>query len=236
MARAPKTDPKRAVAYLRCSTNGQSTDQQRAALEVWAASAGVRIVTWCLDVGVSGTLPVAERAGLCEALASLREHRAGVLVAATRDRLARGVGNAAILEQLVRDAGAAVHTLDGRSSDETIEGRLLRQILDAFSEFEAAKIAVRTRTAHATRKAKGLLASGPPYGFRSEGESPHKRLVPIEHEQRALERMRALRAAGATQSAIARTLTEDGFKPRGRKWNVTTVARSLRGTSQAQFA
>ena len=38
---------------------------------------------------------------------------------------------------------------------------------------------------------------------------------------------RWLRAQGATQAEIAAVLTAEGFKPRGRLWHVTSVARAL---------
>jgi DNA invertase Pin-like site-specific DNA recombinase len=222
--RKPKTDPRAAIAYTRVSTAGQSAEQQKDAIRRWAEFQGVTIVAWHEDV-LSGRTPVHDRPGLVQALAGLRERRVGILVAATRDRLARSVANAAILEQLARDAGAAVRTVDGRSDDETTEGRLLRTILDAFAEYEAARIAARTAAAHASRKARGLLASGAPYGFRSAGESPRKVLVPEPAESAVIDRIRREREQGATFRQIRDGLERDGIECRGKRWHMTSVQR-----------
>jgi hypothetical protein len=40
--------------------------------------------------------------------------------------------------------------------------------------------------------------------------------------------MRELAAEGRTQPEIVAALTAEGFKPRGQRWHVTTVARALR--------
>ena len=50
------TDPARAIAYLRCSTNRQdlSPETQREAIRTWAEQSYVTIVSWHFDKGVSG--------------------------------------------------------------------------------------------------------------------------------------------------------------------------------------
>src|SRR5215831_17616573 len=82
-----------AVAYSRVSTEDQNLgpEAQRAAIEAWAARHGVAVVSWHHDHGVSGATPAAERPALLEALAAVRAHGAGVLVALKRDRIARDV-------------------------------------------------------------------------------------------------------------------------------------------------
>jgi DNA invertase Pin-like site-specific DNA recombinase len=222
-----KTDSKLAVAYLRVSTPQQSTDQQRDEVQQWAAREAITIASWHVEVA-SGSTPVQHRAKLLEALQSLEQHRAGLLVATNRDRLARAAGQAAILEQLVADQRARVVTVDGRSDDDSMEGRLLRHILDAFAEFEAAKIAIRTKKAHANRRTKGLLPSGAPYGYRSEGVTPAKRLVPIPAEQLAIAEIRRLAKQGRSQLDIVAALQQQGHAPRGKRWHRTTVGRVLR--------
>ena len=72
--RTPSTDPRRAVAYLRVSTDEQhlGPEAQRAAVEAWAARAGVVVVAWHIDAGVSGAAPVDRRPALLGALADRR--------------------------------------------------------------------------------------------------------------------------------------------------------------------
>src|SRR5687767_12532202 len=95
-------DSKRAVAYLRVSTAEQELgpQAQRANIERWATTHGVTIVAWRTDQGVSGGAELDKRPALQAALDDLRLYDAGVLVVAKRDRLARDVVKAALIERL----------------------------------------------------------------------------------------------------------------------------------------
>src|SRR4051812_45825885 len=99
--RATAGNPLVAVAYLRASTEGQrlSANAQRAALKAWAAREGVTVASWHLDQGVSGGSDIEDRPALVQALSALRAVRAGVLVVAKRDRIARDVYIAATIER-----------------------------------------------------------------------------------------------------------------------------------------
>ena len=159
-----------AVAVLRTSTEDQNLgpEAQRASIERWAASNGVSVVTWHED-RLSGATPAEQRPGLMAALAALRAHGAGLLVAAKRDRIARDVVVAATVEQLARDAGARVVTADGVTVEDTPEGRLMRTLMDAFAEYERALIRARTKAALAVKRTRQERVSGrAPVGFRFE--------------------------------------------------------------------
>ncbi|MBK6464202.1 MAG: recombinase family protein [Myxococcales bacterium] len=84
-------NPLAAVAYLRVSTSDQALglDAQKVEIEGWAARAGVVVVSWHVDRGVSGGSTIADRPGMLEAFGALEAHNAGLLVVAKRDRLAR---------------------------------------------------------------------------------------------------------------------------------------------------
>lgn len=216
----------KAIAYLRVSTPDQSLSQQRQALEKWAAANGIVIIEWFEDQGTSGRTPISDRPVLLSAIDAVKTSGAPFLVASARDRLARDVIQMATLEGLLASFGAFLRTVDG-SNDDSIEGRLLRQILDAFAEFEAAKIAFRTKAAHASRRARGLMTSGAPYGFRAEGESPRRFLVPVEEEQATLNKIRDWSKQGVGPRAIAYMLNQAGVPARGKKWHKTSVVRCL---------
>src|SRR5450432_2955744 len=100
MARRPG-NPKIAIVYLRVSTEEQrlGPEAQRATIEAWSAREGVSVVAWCVDAGTSGAAAIEDRPALCEALAALREHGAGLLLVAKRDRIARDVVVAAAVER-----------------------------------------------------------------------------------------------------------------------------------------
>jgi DNA invertase Pin-like site-specific DNA recombinase len=100
--------PRVAVAYLRASTDEQrlSGAAQRAHIRAWAARERIAVVGWYVDRGVCSVTPIAERPGLRAALVAVDAHRAGVLVVARRDRIARDVVLACEVERAAAHAGA----------------------------------------------------------------------------------------------------------------------------------
>jgi DNA invertase Pin-like site-specific DNA recombinase len=152
------TDSNTAVAYLRVSTDRQELgpEAQRAAIEAWAAREGVTVAAWHVDAGVSGAAAIADRPELVAALASLTVHRAGVLVVAKRDRLARDVMAAAMLERMALDAGARIVSAAGEGTDSNDPSAvLMRTLVDAFAQYERAMIAARTKAALGAKRARG---------------------------------------------------------------------------------
>jgi DNA invertase Pin-like site-specific DNA recombinase len=223
--KAPAPDPTRAIAYLRCSTDRQdlSPEVQRDAISVWAEREGVEVVAWHEDLGVSGGAELEQRPGLTAAVADLGPQGAGLLVVAKRDRLARDVLTAALVERLCERAGARVASADGTGNGDTPEAALLRSMIDAFAAYERALIRSRTRAALAVKKAKGERVGGIPYGFRLGGNG---KLVEDARERDAVALARRLRAEGRSLRAVAAGLASSGFQPRsGKRWHVAVLAR-----------
>jgi site-specific DNA recombinase len=212
MPRRPATDPRRAVAYLRVSTEDQhlGPDAQRAAIAAWAAREGVEVAAWHVDQGVSGAADLTDRPALAAALGELRAVGAGVLAVAKRDRLARDVYVAATIDRAVAAAGARVVCADGVGNGDTPADQFMRTILDGAAAYERALIAARTRAALAVKRARGEASNHAPYGYRSDAG----RLVPCDAEQRIIARVRELRAAGLTIRAIAAGLAAEGVVTR----------------------
>jgi DNA invertase Pin-like site-specific DNA recombinase len=220
-------DPRVAVAYLRVSTSEQhlGPEAQRASIEAWAARQGVQVVAWHEDHGVSGAAPLEKRAGLLAALDAVAQHRAGLLLAAKRDRIARDVVAAATIERLANRAGAKVATADGVSTEATPEGMLMRTMIDAFAQFERALIAARTTAALAAKRRKGERVGQVPFGYRVAVDGVALEREPAE--QVTIATVRELRNSGETIDAIVARLERDGVPARGRKWHATTVRRLL---------
>ncbi|MCA9316105.1 MAG: recombinase family protein [Planctomycetes bacterium] len=224
--RRPKLapDPRLGIAYLRCSTDRQdlSPDAQRDAIRAWAGGAGVTVVAWHEDLGVSGGADLEKRPGLLAALDAVREHGAGVLVVARRDRLARDVLVAAMVDRLVARQGASIVAADGTGNGDGPEAALMRTLIDAFAQYERAVIGARTRAALAVKKARGERVGGIPYGYRDEGGV----LVEEPGEQAVIARARELRAEGLSLRAVGRALLGEGHRPRrGGHWHVQVLAR-----------
>lgn len=225
--RVTPADAKLAVAYLRCSTDRQdlSPDAQRAAIDRWALGVGVTVVAWHEDLCVSGGTALEERPGLLAALDSLATHAAGVLVVAKRDRLARDVLTAALVERLCERKGARIQTADGTGNGDGPEAALMRTLLDAFAAYERALIRARTRAALAVKKARGERTGGVPMGRRVEAG----RLVVDGGEAAAVARARDLRGEGRSLREIAMILAAEGHRPRGARWHIQTISRVVAG-------
>ncbi len=216
----------RVVGYIRASTEEQQLGPaaQREALARWCTTNTAELVAVCQDIGASGGAPLDRRPGLIAALAALRQHGAGVLLVAKRDRLARDVIIAAMVERLAERDGAVIRSADGTGNGDGPEALLMRRIVNAFHEYERALIRARTRTALAVKRDRSERVSRQAsYGHRLTGDD---RVVPDASEQRTVALVRQLRADGLTLRAIAARLHEAGIRPRsGGQWHPQTVAR-----------
>lgn len=221
-------DPRRAVGYVRVSTEEQSLgpEAQRAALAAWAERRGVELVAVFED-RVSGGVDLAERPELVAALARVRAERAGVLVVARRDRLARDVGVALAVEAHARRLGAVVASADGTPEGDEPSARFLRGVLDLAAAHERDLIRARTREALGALRARGAYTGGKaPWG---SVVGPSGALEPSAAERAVVERVRALRGEGRTLVGIVERLAAEGVRGRtGKALGLTQVARIAR--------
>ncbi len=221
-------DTHKSIALLRASTEDQrlSAPAQRAAIEAWAQREGVEIVGWRIEQGVSGATPLEQRTELLAAIDDLRLQRAGRLVVAKRDRLARDVVLAGLIERLVEKAGARVYAADG-ADIQGPEGVLMRGIVDLFAQFERLVIGSRTRAALQAKKAKGERVGTVPFGFAVDSDGT--KLVPHENEQQVVATVRALRAQGLSLRKIVAECQRVGLVSRsGRALGLAQVERIVR--------
>jgi DNA invertase Pin-like site-specific DNA recombinase len=211
--------PTVAIAYLRVSTDEQTLgmDAQRSAISAWAAREGVTVAAWCEDMGVSGGAQMEDRPGLVEALRLVRELHAGRLVAHKADRIARDVYVAELVKRELRATSVALALVEGICGDDPFS-EMAATIMDAAARMERRMIAARTRAALAEKRVRGERISGClPYGFQLAADGVH--LEPHLKEQKVIERICQLRKEGMGGRRIATILTEEGFKPRGIRWN-----------------
>src|SRR5271169_7061806 len=121
-----------AVGYLRASKDEQklSPEAQRASIDAWATREGVCVASWHVDQGVCSVTPIEGRPALLAALAALREHGAGVLVVAKRDRIARDVVLTAGVERAAASAGAVVVSAAGEGNGAAPADAFMRTVID----------------------------------------------------------------------------------------------------------
>jgi DNA invertase Pin-like site-specific DNA recombinase len=227
-----------AIGYMRVDADRDiGLEEQRRAIEAWAARSGITIASWKADEGVAGGTPIAERPGLVSALGALRELGAGVLVAANHDRFACEAFVAGLIEQAVLASGARLDTADGslvlsRSAPSTVEESggaqsWTRGALDLFVAYQRAVNRARTREALAGKRGRGERIGTVPYGYRLAADGLH--LEADAAEQAVLRRVRELAAEGMSQRRIVEELAAHGVVGRtGAPLKQTQVARILR--------
>jgi DNA invertase Pin-like site-specific DNA recombinase len=221
----PIADATKAVAYIRVSTDEQNLgpEAQLAAINQWATRSDVIVVAIHRDIGVSGATPLADCSGLMAALDDLGVHGAGSLVVAKRDRLARDVMKAAMVEARAEKVGARVVSAAGEGDGTDPAAQLMRTIVDAFAQYERAMIAARTRAALAVKKMKGERTGGIPYGFSDlDGQ-----LVPNDDERVVITRARELSSQGMSLRAICAAFKEERILFRNFNWNSPALADRL---------
>jgi DNA invertase Pin-like site-specific DNA recombinase len=132
-----------------------------------------------------------------------------VLAVAKRDRVARDVVVAAMVDRAAEAVGARVVSADGTGNGDSPADAFMRSILDAASAYERGLIRARTRAALAAKRARGEKLGGrAPYGQRV-GEDG-RTLVAEEGEQAVISTVRALAARGLSQRGIAAQLAARG--------------------------
>ena len=216
------------LAYVRVSTDKQENgpEAQRVAIESWSISRSIRIAGWYEDIDVSGATPPLERPQLLAALNDLEPLRAGVLVAAKRDRLARDVVVVATLERIVADHGAVVRTSDGSSDASGPEGIVTKGVQDLFAQYERAVIRARTKAALAVKKRRGERIGRLPFGYALASDGVH--LVHDDREQSIIRDVIRMRRGGATIAQIVRDAESAGHVARsGEPLQRTQIVRIL---------
>jgi len=165
----------RYLGYLRVSTNeqrlGLKSQRHAVSATVQALEGKTQVpVDWHEDIGVSGGKPWAKRPALADALLSIK--KGDVLVVHRRDRLARDAVQAMLIDRLVARAGARIESADGARWDDTPESKLVRGILDLFSQYERELIQMRTSRALQAKKRRLEYTGGKvPYGMRIDQEA-----------------------------------------------------------------
>ncbi|HWB79953.1 MAG TPA: recombinase family protein [Nannocystaceae bacterium] len=211
---------------MRVSTDEQhlGPDAQRDAIDRWCAAHGVHVAAEFVDRGVSGAAPLDRRPGLLAALDAVRSTGAGLLIVAKRDRLARDIVVAAMIERLAERAGARVVTASGVGNGTAPEDLLLRGIVDVFAQFERAIISSRTRAALAVKRGRGERIGRVPFGFRLGDDGVH--LVADDGEQETIAMLSKLRESMSLR-AVAEYCLANGIRARDGEWWPSTIQRVL---------
>lgn len=236
--KAPPPVPQPVAAlYVRVSTEeqareGVSLDAQATRLEAYATAHGFAETRVYRDVGVSGSVPLGERPAGAAMLAAIATGEVQHVLAFKLDRLFR---DAVDCLRTVREwdaAGVAMHLIDlGGQAVNTgsAVGRFFLGMIAGVAELERNLIAERTSMALRHKIAKGERVGAPPYGYAASTSGTA--WEPVPEELAVLQRLRRLRARGATYADIAARLNREGIpSKRGRGWHSRSVHRVLART------
>lgn len=179
-----------AAIYARVSTDeqaehGTSLGAQSERCRAYAASQGWQIAGEFVDEGVSGAK--ASRPALDRLLSAVREGVVDTVIVAKLDRLGRSMRHLAALLGELDDRSVRLVSVAEAFDSSTPSGRLQRNILGSFAEFEREQIRERTTSGLAAIARQGYWTGGPPpYGWRttSAPDAPHRVVLEI-HEPEA---------------------------------------------------
>ena len=152
---------KRAAFYLRVSTDGQTTENQRLILEQVAERAGWEVVEVYEDHGVSGAKGRAQRPAFDRLCQDATRRKFDVIMVWSVDRLGRSlqdlVGFLAELHAVNVDLFLHQQGVDTT----TPAGKAMFQMMGVFAEFERAMIQDRVKAGLARAKANGKRLGRP---------------------------------------------------------------------------
>jgi DNA invertase Pin-like site-specific DNA recombinase len=154
---------KRAALYLRVSTDGQTTENQRLELEAAAMARGWLVVAIYSDEGISGGKGRDQRPGLDSLLKGAVKRQFDVVMAWAVDRLGRSLPDLVGTMQELHGAKVDLFLHQQSLDTTTPAGRAMFGMLAVFSEFERSMIVSRINAGIARVKAGGTK-SGKPIG------------------------------------------------------------------------
>ena len=225
MKMAAKKATKRAVLYMRVSTDKQdlSIQVQNERLGAYCTAHGLEIVSVFTEPDVSGAKPMMERKQASAMLKLLAAGDIGHVVALKLDRLFRSAVDALQNVESWDEAGISLHLVDmgGQSLNTgSSMGKMMLTMLAGFAEFERNLIAERTSAALQLKRDRGAVFNHAPYGF----DALDGKLVRNETEQRVLQTMTQLRHDGFSYSRLANEMNAREIRAkRGGVWHTQSV-------------
>jgi DNA invertase Pin-like site-specific DNA recombinase len=146
---------KRVGIYLRVSTFGQTTDNQRRELEAVAARSGWEIVGFYEDAGISGAKGRDKRLGFDRLLKDATARNVNMIAAWSVDRLGRSLQHLVGFLNDLQALGCDLYLHQQALDTSTPSGRALFQMCGVFAEFERAMIKERINAGLARAREKG---------------------------------------------------------------------------------
>jgi DNA invertase Pin-like site-specific DNA recombinase len=153
---------KRAALYLRVSTDGQTTNNQRRALTEVAERRGWTVTATYEDSGISGAKGRDKRPGFDAMLRDATRRRFDVLMFWSIDRLGRSTAAVTAALADLEAAGVAIYADKEAMDATTPHGRAMLQMAAVFAELERGMIRERVMAGLARVRAEGKKTLGRP--------------------------------------------------------------------------
>ena len=213
----------------RNADKSESCEVQEAYCEEYAFKQGYHVRATYNDKALSGADE--NRPGLWQAIDSLQKDE--ILLVYRRDRLARNVYLAEVINRDVGKLGAKIESVSGDVDGDGPEAILIRQVLSSISEYERKITAMRTKAAMLHKQANGQrMGRFAPYGFSIDPDD-RTLLTPNPAEQEVIAEMIAKSERGDNGSDIMRWLNaERRDMCRGQRWQLVTVLKILKREKQ----
>jgi DNA invertase Pin-like site-specific DNA recombinase len=158
------TTPRRTALYLRVSTDGQTTENQRLELTTVAERAGWLIVEIYEDAGISGAKGRDKRPAFDRLLKDAARRRFDLVAAWSVDRLGRSLQDLVHFLDDIHGYGIDLYLHWQGIDTTTPAGKAMFQMLGVFSEFERAMIRERVSAGLARARASGKRLGRPQTG------------------------------------------------------------------------
>lgn len=216
----------RVALYLRASTikqseEGYSLDYQRDKLIGYADVKDWTVVDEYEDAGESGR--TTKRPAFNRMVEDAKKKMFDAVLVYKLDRFSRSLQDLLNVINILQNHDVAVWSVTQSYDDSTPEGRLMRNMLGSFAQFESEMIGARVKDGMARRAREGDWNTSPPYGFQMNGG-----LEIILHEKEIIVGIYKRYLEGRTMQQIAESLNENNVHTkRGGKWNPNTVRRIL---------
>jgi len=147
---------KRVGIYLRVSTDGQTTQNQRRELEAVAAHSGWQVVDFYEDAGISGSNGRDKRPGFDQLLNDATARKINMVAAWSVDRLGRSLHHLVGFLNELQALNCHLYLHQQAIDTTTPSGRAMFQMCGVFAEFERSMIVERVNAGLARAKANGV--------------------------------------------------------------------------------
>jgi DNA invertase Pin-like site-specific DNA recombinase len=196
---------KRVALYLRVSTDGQTTENQRRELEAVTAAKGWEVVKVYEDAGITGAKSRDKRPGFDSMLKDAVRRKFDVAMAWSVDRLGRSLLDLIGALQELHGAGVDLFLHQQAVDTTTAAGKAMYQMLGVFAEFERAVIQARVNAGIARAKERGTK-SGKPIGRPSI--PPEKETAIRDHLNAGIGILKTAKLVGVGSGTVQRIQKE----------------------------